>query len=401
MAVISLYLDKRKKTSKEIYPIKFRVYHNSAFFISTGMYASPEVWDGKAYNRKELNYKVKNVSLSNKFNKLESELLLLGDKLKSMSDRSLKAYLVGVIADKPIASDNFLRYLDEYALLKEKKSTRDSYMTTRMHIVNFDECATFDTIDKKWLTRFYQYLSDKGYKINYIGLLMKNIRTVFNYAIDEEITLKYPFRKFKIKREQTRKRCLSVDELRLLRDYAVEPYQEIYRDIFMLIFYLIGINIEDLLYLTEDNVVRGRIEYYRHKTGKLFSVKMEPEAKAIINKYRGDKYLLNIMEERRNYTSFTAAMDRALKEIGEVKKSRQKKIRKPLFPSLSSYRARHSWATIGAELDIPKETLSAGLGHEVGSSITSIYIKFDRKKVDEANRRIIDYVNGKNKKGAQ
>ena len=119
MAVISLYLDKRKKTSKEIYPIKFRVYHNSAFFISTGMYASPEVWDGKAYNRKELNYKVKNVSLSNKFNKLESELLLLGDKLKSMSDRSLKAYLVGVIADKPIASDNFLRYLDEYALLKE------------------------------------------------------------------------------------------------------------------------------------------------------------------------------------------------------------------------------------------------------------------------------------------
>lgn len=169
----------------------------------------------------------------------------------------------------------------------------------------------------------------------------------------------------------------------------------------MLIFYLIGINIEDLLYLTEDNVVRGRIEYYRHKTGKLFSVKMEPEAKAIINKYRGDKYLLNIMEERRNYTSFTAAMDRALKEIGEVKKSRQKKIRKPLFPSLSSYWARHSWATIGAELDIPKETLSAGLGHEVGSSITSIYIKFDRKKVDEANRRIIDYVNGKNKKGAQ
>lgn len=77
MAVISLYLDKRKKTSKEIYPIKFRVYHNSAFFISTGMYASPEVWDGKAYNRKELNYKVKNVSLSNKFNKLESKLLFL------------------------------------------------------------------------------------------------------------------------------------------------------------------------------------------------------------------------------------------------------------------------------------------------------------------------------------
>ena len=397
MAVISLYLDKRKKTSKNVYPIKFRVYHNSAFYISTGMYSGEDEWGGESYNKKEPNYRVKNVALLGKFNKLESELLLLGDKLKAMSDKKLKLYLQNVIADKPVESNYFLRYFDEYALLKEKKSTRDNYANTRLHLVNFDEYATFDTIDKKWLTRFHQYLVEKGYKINYIGTHMKNIRAVFNYAIDEEVTLKYPFRKFKIKKEQTRKRCLSVEELRLLKNYDVEPYQELYRDIFMLIFYLVGINLEDLLHLTEDNLVRGRIEYRRYKTGRLFSIKVEPEAKAIINKYRGEKYLLNIMDNRKDYTSFTTSIDRALKQIGEVKMSRQKKIRKPLFPKLSSYWARHSWATIGAELDIPKETLSAGLGHEIGSNVTSIYIKFDRKKVDEANRRIIDYVNGENK----
>lgn len=393
MAVISLYLDKRKKTSKKVYPIKFRIYHNNAFFISTGMYSGEDEWGGESYNKKEPNYRVKNVTLLSKFNKLESELLLLGDKLKLMSDKKLKSYLQNVIAEKSPESDCFLRYFDEYVLLKERKSTKDNYANTRIHLVNFDEYATFDTIDKKWLTRFNQYLVEKGYMVNYIGSHMKNIRAVFNYAIDEEVTLKYPFRKFKIKKEQTRKRCLSIEELRLLKNYNVEPHQEICRDIFMLIFYLIGINLEDLLHLTEDNLVRGRIEYRRYKTGRLFSIKVEPEAKVIINKYRGKKYLLNIMDDRKDYTSFTTNIDRTLKKIGRVEMSGRKKIRHPLFPKLSSYWARHSWATIGAELDIPKETLSAGLGHEIGSNVTSIYIKFDRKKVDEANRKIIDFLN--------
>lgn len=58
----------------------------------------------------------------------------------------------------------------------------------------------------------------------------------------------------------------------------------------------------------------------------------------------------------------------------------------------SSYWARHSWATVAASLDIPKETISEALGHEIGSRVTSIYINFDRRKVDEANRRVLDWV---------
>ena len=68
-----------------------------------------------------------------------------------------------------------------------------------------------------------------------------------------------------------------------------------------------------------------------------------------------------------------------------------RKLRKPLFPSLSSYWARHTWATIAASLDIPKETIAAALGHG-GNTVTDIYIDFDRRKVDEANRRVLDWV---------
>ena len=88
-------------------------------------------------------------------------------------------------------------------------------------------------------------------------------------------------------------------------------------------------------------------------------------------------------------------MGTGLKQIGPVvrKGLGGKKERQPLFPDISSYWARHTWATIAAELDIPKETISAALGHEIGSEVTSIYINFDRKKIDEANRRVIDYLN--------
>ena len=57
----------------------------------------------------------------------------------------------------------------------------------------------------------------------------------------------------------------------------------------------------------------------------------------------------------------------------------------------SMYWARHSWATIAAELDIPKETIAAALGHS-SNTVTDIYINFDRAKIDRANRQVLDYV---------
>lgn len=63
-------------------------------------------------------------------------------------------------------------------------------------------------------------------KVNAYAIHLRNIRAVFNYCINEEYTTLYPFRKFKIKKEATRKRCLSVEQLRILRDYKCEEYQE-------------------------------------------------------------------------------------------------------------------------------------------------------------------------------
>lgn len=64
----------------------------------------------------------------------------------------------------------------------------------------------------------------------------------------------------------------------------------------------------------------------------------------------------------------------------------------PLDKKLTWYWARYSWATYAAELDIPKDTISEALGHSHGAKVTGIYIKYNRDKVDAANRRVIDYV---------
>ena len=234
-------------------------------------------------------------------------------------------------------------------------------------------------------------------KVNAYAIHLRNIRAVFNYAIDEEYTMLYPFRKFKIKAEETRKRSLTLEQLRELRDYPCEEHQVRYRDMFMLMFYLIGINAADLFQAKKKDVINGRLEYKRAKTGRLYSVKIEPEAQAIIDKYAGKgDYLLNMMDSYANYKDFLHRMGIGLKQIGEMERVGRggRKVREPAFPGISSYWSRHTWATLAASLDVPKETISEALGHSFGLSVTSIYIRFDQRKVDEANRRVIDLVNG-------
>ena len=176
---------------------------------------------------------------------------------------------------------------------------------------------------------------------------------------------------------------------------------EKYRDIFMLGFYLIGINISDLLELPANCIKRGRIKYRRNKTARLYDIKVEPEAMAIIKKYRGTEHLICVLDDGTKETSFRRTLGNYIKRIGPtkmVKNNRGALIKKeitPLHPDIVWYTARRSWATIAASLDIPKETIGKALGHsEWDSTTTDLYINFDNRKIDEANRKVIDCLNG-------
>lgn len=407
MATIRLLLDKRKKKDGSS-SINLVIRINKIRFVfATGISAPVEdsFSEVSLLGKNVPQYKIKNVKLVGIKNAAERLLIDNEHKLSSLpAERAKEMIMQQVFGEAPsVKMKSFIDYLDEFVSLKSNPGTKTVYETTRNKLLAFDPNCTFETMDRKWLVSFENWMSESGMKINAYAIHIRNIRAIFNYAIDEEITTLYPFRKFKIKKEETKKRSLTVDQIQLLKDYPCEDFEERYRDLFMLSFYLIGINIGDMLLLKHGNLVNGRIEYYRQKTGKLYSVKIEPEAQDIIDRYKGMEYLLNVMDEYTNYKDFISRINKALKNIGpfERKGLGGKKIRQPLFPDLSTYWARHTWATMAAELEVPKETISAGLGHEIGSDVTSIYIKFDQRKVDVANRKVIDYVFGKKEESGE
>lgn len=400
MATVKFYLDKRRQKKDGTYPIKLNVFHNKQIMIATQLSASEKEWNGNEYSARAQNYKPRNIAARGIINKAETVILTLEQqgKLKSTTDKALKKLIEDAISSKTENKDTFIHYLDEFISKKNNQGTKSIYTTTRNKIEEYDSRCTFESMDKSWLENFENWMA-KTMKVNAYSIHLRNIRAVFNYAIDEEYTTLYPFRRFSIKKEETRKRSLAVGQLAALRDYPCEEYQKRYRDFFMLMFYLIGINASDLFLAKKNDVVNGRLEYKRNKTGKLYSIKIEPEAQEIIDKYSGSEdndYLLDVMDDYANYKDFLHRMGIGLKKIGEMERTGRggKKIIQPLFPDLSSYWSRHTWATIAAELDIPKEVIAHALGHSwANSTTTDIYIRFDTKKVDEANRKVIDFLN--------
>ena len=278
---------------------------------------------------------------------------------------------------------------------KKEGRTKEIYKGTLEHLQRYDKhlkTILLDEITPNYLDTFNSYLTDRQQSINTKSIHFRNIRAVFNFAIDNELTNWYPFRKFKIKTIETAKRALSLDDLRTIWHFSPEPHAVKYLDMFKLIFLLIGINIIDLTRIHTIN--NGRIEYNRAKTSKLYSIKVEPEALEIIQKYTDGNGHIDFMPGIKSHTTFGKKINQALQRLGAVERRGNggKKYFSPMFPNLTTYWARHTWATIAAELDIPNETIAAALGHSYGNRTTNIYINFNQKKVDEANRRVIDYV---------
>lgn len=93
-------------------------------------------------------------------------------------------------------------------------------------------------------------------------------------------------------------------------------------------------------------------------------------------------------------------MNNNLRSIGNVEMGKHgAKTISPILPFITTYTARHSWATIAHKIGVSKDVISMALGHSFGNRTTDIYIDYDSEKIDVANRRVIDFINQiKNKK---
>ncbi len=404
MVTIRLYLDKRAVKPGEPAPLKVVFTKRGvAAWLPLGVRVLPSQWDRD--RQRVVSHPQKdalNSFLLNRLSVIQNLVLSLttSGALAGLSSLQVKDKVSALLDPESGKENLFVARFEAYGSRQKALRTREIYAVTLKKVLAFDRKArslSFSDITKDWLSRFDAWLVADCPSQNGRNIHLRNIRAVFNDAIDNQITSAYPFRKFKIRPVPTVKRAVSVETLRQIFAYPVEPWQRIYVDAFRLVFCLIGINVVDLL--DASPLVDGRLVYLRSKTGRLYNIKVEPEALEIIGRYPGRERLVSFGEGRKVYKSFTHQMDRSLQKIGTSRhdvvlvngKKKRVKVYDPAFPGLTSYVARHSWATIAASLDIPKETIAKALGHG-GGSVTDVYIDFDLRKVDEANRRVLDWV---------
>jgi site-specific recombinase XerD len=444
--------DKRTRSDGKM-PIAIHISNNGQDVIRTGVFVSDSEWDAKEkkvvgsnaklYNRTiditkgNIQTVINNLTAQGKLNTVtatEIKQIVKAGSDGTVQSESSNLNITPVVFTKPSEPEQnkateknarFFEFVDEFLGLINVEKTYEIFEDTIKKLRKFynnknpgdsageidsasenpvdtaDESKlTFNDVNVGFVRRFEAYMEKDGLSINSRGLHLRNLRRFYNVAIAEgKASLEmYPFgHKFKIKKQKTIHRNMELESLITLRDYPCEPHQQEYVDMFFLGFYLIGINMVDLSRLKEITN-SGRIGYSRSKGKRLYSVKVEPEALAIINKYRGEKFLLNIMEGRKKYKNYLRTVNDNLKEVGTLEKVEKhgKKIRKEKedapFAHVSWYYARHTWGTIAGELDIPDETIEQALGHGKQTT-TDIYINRNQKKVDDANRKVIDYVN--------
>lgn len=411
MAKLSFFHDTRSGNGE--FPLKLRIAHKGkTAYINLDIKLPVECWDDNEQKIVEHpKQKALNDFLITKKAMMESAIMTFGltnnlDKLTVAQIKTV-AETNGETATKQYGH-SFVRFYEKMMEQQERRKTKLSYESALKKIKETDpliDTKTFEDITTEYIQGLDDDWKKKGLTTNARAVYMRNIRSVINKARKQKLTTTYAFLEFSIKKEPTQKRNLSVEELRMLRDYPiVNEFQKKYRDFFMLCFYLRGINIVDLCGLTKANVRLGRINYVRSKTGKSYSVKIEPEAKMLLDRYKGKDYLVDICDGAKTkkefdakYEGFLQRMDRGLKKIGPYTRKGLggKKEIKPILPFISQYWCRHTCATLMHQKGYSNEIIACSLGHEHGNPTTNIYIEYNETEVDKANRDIIDFVNKK------
>ena len=356
--------------------IKIRVSHNyGTRFIGTDFYIRPEHFENGKVSPKYPGYKYLQVELDSIV--LKYEMKLLNINYQSMQINRV----VELLTAKHDPAD-FIEYYKKFIAAKRAINDRtgEIYQNTLTKIEKYEtrRPIMFEDINPGWLKRFSDHMLLGRLKPNSSAIHFRNIRAVINDAIDNDIIPldAYPFRRFKFKGAKTEKRALLVENLISIRDYDTQiPMIDHARNVFMLSFYLIGTNLTDLYYL--EHTIDGRATFDRAKTHRPYSIKIEPEARTIIDKLKGENRVLNLSDKHSSTLRMTQQVNRGLEQI---------------IPGVTSYAARHTWATIAKNFcNATDDEIGQALGH-TKKTVTDIYIDRDPGIVDRLNRKVLDHL---------
>lgn len=276
-----------------------------------------------------------------------------------------------------------------------KMGIAKAYLATLRSLKKYIDNRTieFADIDYHFVRGYEEFLNRCNVKQNTISFYLRNFRTIYNMAYDNGIDsgAGNAFNKIKIRIVKTVKRALKREVIEKIATMDLSANSELdkARDLFMFSFYTRGMSFIDIIYLKHSDIVDGVIYYRRRKTDQLIEVAVAAPLQELIDKYATDEqYVLPFINENNRatlyeryqttYGIFYRNLNQLRNELG-------------LTTPLTTYVARHSWATIAKELGTSISVISEGLGH-TSEKTTRIYLKeFDRSVIDVANEQIISF----------
>lgn len=259
----------------------------------------------------------------------------------------------------------------------------------------------FTDIDFNFLTKFVEHLQSKGNSPGGIGVRLRNLKALYNYAIDNNYVKRehYPFRNpinrsgFDISKYQSdpARKALTKEEIDKIRNLKIEHSSELYDswNYFLFSYYMRGMSFDDIANLRKSDILGDHISYLRTKTGKRFVVKILEPAKEIINHYETDSYYLFPILNERHKTPISKK--NRVKKILRKTNEDLKKIgnKAELDIPLTSYVARHTWANVVKNLGYSTSMISDAMGHKT-EDVTRAYLEsFKNDELDEMNEGIL------------
>ena len=322
-------------------------------------------------------------------------------KIKSIIARLDKAgsdYSVEKVIDlfnEPKNDDDFIAFAQRLInRLKQvgKRQTADTYTTVLNSFKRFrkEQDLPLDDVDSALVMEYETWLKENGICKNTVSVYMRNLRAIYNRAVEKELTTqRFPFKHVYTGIDKTVKRAVPIKIIRQIKelDLTLSPLLDYARDLFMFSFYTRGMSFVDMSYLKKKDLQHGILTYRRQKTNQQLSIKWEQPMQDIIDKYdtADSPYLLPIIrdmdrDKRRQYKNASHLVNNKLKKIGE---------QLGLGIPLTSYVARHTWASIAKSKNIPVSTISEALGHD-SETTTRIYLtSLDTSSVDKANSIVL------------
>lgn len=362
--------------------IIYILYKGKRLRYSAGVSATPSQWNTAEQNiiiRKHAGGKQTYLDLLKKKTELQTKITTA--ELNNISAEAFFNSLKG----GGLSLFTFIKTRVTELTVSGKIGNARAYKGLLDQLVKYKEDTPLASVDYNYINSFKLAKYVAGNSANTLRYYLKTFRAVINEAIRRGYFNRnsYPFIKGLVPGpEQTAKRFLTAADVEKIERYKTQwPGEQRAKDLFLLGFYLRGADIVDVSHLTNANIKRDRIEYKRQKSGQILSIKVIPKAAEILERYKGGKYLMplidkNINEDRPKYALRVKNLNRSLKNIGE-------KLELPI--RLTTKVNRHSWATIAKQKGVSKDVIKEALGHQ-DRTVTEVYLgAYDQEILDSAN----------------